>query len=496
MTLKELLAVRKSPLDEKQTKLISEAFDFAQKKHQGQKRKSGEDYFEHCTETAATILKMGLGSRTTAAALLHDVYEDTDCTLEEIQKKFGKEVAFIVDGVTKLGKVRLRGSTEEIYLENLRKMFLAMAADVRVVLVKIADRLHNMTTLYALPENKQKRIAKETMEIFVPIANRLGIGEIKGQLEDLSFKYLDPKNYARTVQLENEAYEDRKKYVSRAIQELKEELKKSGIKVLDMHGRAKHYYRFFEKLQKHNMNIEKIYDLAAIRIVVPKLADCYETLGIVHRKYNPLVGRIKDYIALPKPNGYRSIHTTVFGPEGKILEIQIRTKRMHDEAEFGIAAHWIYSSKKNWREYLFKKNQIGNVPEKELQWLSQLKDWHVETGGKNDEFWSSLKIDFFKNHIFAFTPHGDVIDLPESSTPVDFAYRIHSEIGDRVTGAKINGRIVALDSTVHNGDLVEIITAKNKKMPSRDWLEFVKTANARSKIKTALKKKRTGLFKF
>ena len=320
-------------------------------------------------------------------------------------------------------------------------------------------------------------------------------GEIKGQLEDLAFKYLDPKNYARTVQMENEAYEDRKKYVSRAIQELKKELKNGGINVLDIHGRAKFYYRFFEKLQKHNMNIEKVYDLAAIRIIVPTLADCYETLGIVHRKYNPLVGRIKDYIALPKPNGYRSIHTTVFGPEGKILEVQIRTKRMHDESEFGIAAHWIYSSGKNWRDYIFKKN-IGNIPEKELQWLRQLKDWHMETGGRSDEFWSSLKIDFFKNHIFAFTPRGDVIDLPENSTPVDFAYRIHSEIGDRTTGAKINGKMVALDTAINNGDLVEIVTAKNKKMPSQDWLEFVKTANARSKIKNALKKQKKGIFGF
>lgn len=495
MTVEELLVFRKSPLDEKQTKLIFEAFEFAKEKHKKQKRKSGEDYFEHCIETAKTVLKMGLGAKTTAAALLHDVYEDTDCTLEEIQKRFGKEVAFIVDGVTKVGKVRLKGSTEEIYLENLRKMFLAMAADVRVVLIKIADRLHNMKTLYALPAEKQYRIAKETMEIFVPIANRLGIGEIKGQLEDLAFKYLDPKNYAKTVQLENEAYEDRKRYVNRAIQELKSELKKEKIRVIDIHGRAKYYYRFFEKLQKHNMNIEKIYDLVAIRIIVPELADCYETLGIVHKKYNPLVGRIKDYIALPKPNGYRSIHTTVFGPEGKILEVQIRTKRMHDEAEFGIAAHWIYSEGKNWRKYIFKKN-VANIPEKELQWLSQLKDWHTETGGKNDEFWASLKIDFFKNHIFAFTPKGDVIDLPENSTPVDFAYRIHSEIGNRLIGAKINGRIMALDSTIRNGDLVEIITTKQNKLPNRDWLLFVKTANARSKIKNALKKKKLGLFKF
>lgn len=487
MTLKELISLRKVPYDEQQVKRISAAFEFAKKAHEGQKRKSGEDYLEHCIETAGILVKMGLGSITVGAALLHDAYEDTDATLEEIKKKFGSDISFIVEGVTKLGKVRLKGSDEEYYLDNLRKMFLAMALDVRVILIKLADRLHNMRTLNVLPKDKQQRISKETMEIYVPIANRFGIGELAGELEDLAFKYLDPKNYKHVVKLETEAFKERVKYVKFAIKELKSELGKEGIKVLDIHGRAKHYYRLHKKLLKYEMDIDKIYDLVAIRIIVLSVASCYETLGIVHKKYHPLIGRIKDYISLPKPNGYKSLHTTVFGPSGKILEIQIRTERMHDEAEFGIAAHWIYSQGQTWKDFVFRRHS-PKVPQEELQWVEQLKQWHGETGGRTDEFWRSLQFDFFRNHIFAFTPHGDVIDLPEGATTIDFAYRIHSEVGDRAMGAKVNGKMVSLDYTIHNGDLIEISTAKNKKMPSRGWLKFVKTAHARSKIKSALKR--------
>jgi len=489
ITLKELLAIRRKPFEQDQIDRISKAYEFARKAHLGQKRKNGEEYFTHSVETAATLVKMGLGSITTAAALLHDVPEDTEVTLEEVKKEFGEDVAFIVEGVTKVGHIRLKGTAEEeYYLENLRRMFLAMAADIRVVLIKLADRLHNMRTLYALPKEKQERISRETMEVFVPIANRLGIGEIKGQLEDLAFKHLDPENYKKTVKLEMEAYEERKKYVERAIKELRTELKKEGIKVIDIHGRAKYYYSFFLKLKKHDMDVNKIYDLAAIRIVVPEVVDCYETLGIVHKKYRPMIGRIKDYISLPKPNGYRSIHTTVFGPEGKILEIQIRTERMNYESEFGIAAHWIYAEKKNWKHFIFKKKGNDFVPAEELDWVKQLREWHRETQGRTDEFWASLKIDFFKNHIFAFTPRGDVIDLPEGATPVDFAYRIHSSVGDQAVGAKINGKMVALDAVIHNGDVVEIINSKQKRLPNRDWLNFVKTAYAKSRIKSTLRK--------
>lgn len=489
LTLKELLAIRKKPFDSKQIEKISKAYEFAKKAHEQQKRKNGEDYFNHSVETAATLVKMGLGGTTTAAALLHDVPEDTEITLSDVKKEFGEDVAFIVEGVTKVGQIKLKNSAGEgYYLENLRRMFLAMAADIRVVLIKLADRLHNMKTLYALPENKRERIARETMEVFVPIANRLGIGEIRGQLEDLAFKYLDPENYEKTVKLETEAYEERKKYIERAIKELKVELKKGGVELIDIHGRAKYYHSFFLKLKKHEMDVEKIHDLVAIRIIVPTVADCYETLGIVHKKFRPLIGRIKDYISLPKPNGYKSIHTTVFGPEGKILEIQIRTEKMHYESEFGIAAHWIYTEKKNWLDYIFKRKGNDYVPSDEINWVKQLREWHKETQGHSDEFWSSLKIDFFKNHIFAFTPKGDVIDLPEGATPIDFAYRIHSGIGDQAIGAKINGKMVALNSTIHNGDVVEIMTSKQKRLPNRDWLDFVKTAQARSKIKGTLRK--------
>lgn len=487
MTLEKLISLRKKPYNKSQVERISKAYNLAKEAHGGQKRKTGEDYFAHCLETAAILVRMGMGSITVAAALMHDVPEDTDVSLSEIKKKFGNEIAFIIEGVTKLSNIRLKGSVEEYYLDNLRKMFMAMAADIRVIIIKLADRLHNMRTLHILPRKKQIRIAKETMEIFVPIANRFGIGEIKGELEDLAFKYLDPKNYKLVVELEEDFFKGRSKLVKCAVKEIKKELQKESIEVLDIHGRAKYYYRLFRKLQKHEMDIDKVYDVVAIRIIVPTIADCYETLGIVHRKYRPLVGRIKDYISLPKPNGYKSIHTTVFGPDGKIIEIQIRTERMHKEAEFGIAAHWIYSDEASWKNFFMRKK--SKVPESELGWVRQLREWHQETGGRNDEFWGSLKIDFFKNHIFAFTPSGDVIELPEGATPIDFAYKIHTEIGDRTTGAKVNGRLVSLDYAIQNGDLVDIIKSKGKKLPNRDWLNFVKTVQARSKIKQALRKK-------
>lgn len=479
------LKVKKTPEREA---LIRKAFDFAQKAHQGQLRKSGEEYFQHSVNTAINLARLGMGSKTISAGLLHDVPEDTEVSLAQIEKEFGKEVSFMVNGVTKLGKIKLRGTQEELYLENLRKMFLAMASDIRVVIIKLADRLHNMETLGALPPEKQKRIALETLEVFAPIANRLGIGEIKGKLEDLAFQYLDPENYSSTRKLEEEEYVSRKKYLEKAVSELKKELLKENISVIDIYGRTKKLYRLYQKLKKHDMDIHKIYDLIGIRIIVPEIADCYETLGIVHKKYRPLVGRIKDYISLPKPNGYQSIHTTIFGPEGKILEVQIRTQQMHDEAEFGIAAHWIYSEKKsNWKNFL-RFGKTDKVPKEELTWIRQLREWQNELGKDNDEFIEGLKIEFFKNHIFAFTPRGDVIELPEEATTIDFAYRVHSEIGNRAVGAKADGKMVPLNHRIRNGEVIEIVTSKEPKSPSRDWLRFVRTSLAKSQIKKFLKK--------
>ncbi len=486
--LEKIFKSFKLPLTQERKKLMTEAYEFARAAHEGQKRKSGESYIQHPLKTAEILAEIGMGPRTIAAALLHDVPEDTPFALEEIRQKFGAEIANMVNGITKLGKIKLRGSREEYFLENLRKMFLAMATDIRVAIIKLADRLHNMRTLDALPKEKQKRIALETLEVFAPIANRLGIGEIKGQLEDLSFRYLDSENYACVKNLVSTQYAAREKYVNIAIKELKKELEKEGIRVIDIHGRSKHLYRLFLKLKRYEMDINRVYDLVAVRIIVPEIADCYEALGIVHKKYRPMVGRIKDYISLPKPNGYQSIHTTVFGPEGRILEVQIRTQKMHDEAEFGIAAHWIYSEKENvgWKKFLPYKRK--KVPGKELIWIKQLREWQNEIGHDDEQFMEGLKIDFFKNHIFAFTPKGDIIDLPEEATPVDFAYAIHSEIGNRIIGAKIDGKMVPLDYQIQNGQVVEILTQKEKKTPSRDWLKFVKTSNAKSHIRRALKK--------
>ena len=489
LKIEDVLKNLRVPLTPEREKLIRDAFEFAEKAHRGQKRKSGESYIQHPLGTAINLARIGMGSKTIAAGLLHDVPEDTQITMKELEQKFGKEISFIVSGVTKLGKIKLRETKEELYLENLRKMFLAMASDIRVVLIKLADRLNNMETLDILPEPKQKRIALETLEVFVPIANRLGIGELKSKLEDLSFKYLEPKNYEYTKNIRDEVFGERKKNVEKSVQELKKELIRDGIRVIDIYGRVKSIYSLFQKMKKHEMDINKVYDLAGIRIIVPEVADCYEALGIVHKKYHPLVGRIKDYISLPKPNGYQSIHTTIFALEGKILEVQIRTKKMHDEAEFGIAAHWVYSEEgKDWKSFFFKKK--NKVPEEELAWVRQLREWQTEIGSANtEEFLESLKIDFFKNHIFAFTPRGDVIDLPEEATPIDFAYKVHSEIGNRALGAKVDGKMVTLDYKIKNGEVVEIIVSKEDKNPSQDWLRFVRTSLAKSQIKKAEKRK-------
>lgn len=489
ITIQEVLQSAVHPFPADAQKFIVEASRFAEEAHRGQKRKSGEDYIVHCLHVAKILSEIGMDERTVVAGIVHDVPEDTSITLEEVGKKFGNEVAYLVDGITKLGKIKLRGSKEELYLENLRKMFLAMAQDIRVVIIKLADRLHNMRTLEHLPPDKQQRIARETMDIFAPIANRLGIGEIKGELEDLCFMHLDPEHHQETKKIEETYLHEGRTYMDRIVKLFRSELLKEKIRVIDIHGRTKHLYRLYQKLKRHDMDITRIYDLVAVRIIVPEIADCYEALGIVHKQYRPMVGRIKDYISLPKPNGYQSLHTTVFGPDGRILEIQIRTQKMHDEAEYGIAAHWLYTEKDrgSWRNLFFRRRTELFKPPKELAWVKQLKEWQKEIGRDDKEFLEGLKIEFFKNHIFAFTPKGDIIELPEDATPVDFAYAIHSEIGNRATGAKADGKMIPLDYHIQNGQVVEILTTKDRKKPSRDWLGFVKTSTAKSHIKHSLR---------
>jgi GTP pyrophosphokinase len=483
MTFDDLAKKTKGLNLEVNLELIKKAYLFAQAAHQSQFRRSGEPYIQHSLATADTLIEMKLDSSTIAAGLLHDVVDDTGVPLEQIKKEFGKEIAKLVEGVTKLGKIKYRGAERQI--ENLRKMFLAMAEDIRVVLIKLSDRLHNMKTLSVLPPEKQQRIALETKEIYAPLADRLGIGRLKGELEDSAFQYLMPGEYSWLLNQVRDQYAEREKYLTKIIPDLKKELAKENIRPLEIHWRAKHAWSLYQKLQRYEMNLSRIYDLVALRIIVPTVEDCYATLGVIHKLWRPLPGRIKDYIALPKPNGYQSIHTTVFCQGGKITEIQIRTLKMHEEAERGIAAHWYYSEQKGLRAYL--KKILTPAPERELKWIQQLQQWQKEIKSSPDEFFQSLKIDFFKDRIFVFTPKGDVMDLPESATPIDFAYLIHTDIGHRCQGAKVDGKMVTLDMSLRNGQVIEIITQKQAK-PSRDWLKFAKTHQAQNRIRQWLNK--------
>jgi len=468
-------------------KLIKKAYAFAENAHQGQKRISGEAYITHPVRVAQILSAMKLDQKTIAAGLLHDVADDTKKTLEDIEKEFGKEIAFLVNGVSKLGKLRYpkEGLAVEpiemrvknpidLRAENLRKMFFAMAEDLRVVLIKLADRLDNMETLGSVPLEKQKRIALETLEIFAPLANRLGIGELKGQLQDLAFSYLYPKEYEWLIKNVEEKYETRKKYLETFKDILVKIFRKERIKIIDIHHRPKHYWTLYQKLLKYEMNFEQIYDLVALRIIVEDVKSCYEVLGVIHKFWKPLPGRIKDYIAFPKPNGYKALHTTCFCLDGRITEIQIKTKAMHEEAEYGITAHWAM------KEGIDLKRQG-----EKFSWVQQLKDWQSKILESKD-FLEGLKIDFFKNRIFVFTPRGDVIDLPEGACSIDFAYAVHSDIGDHCKAAKVNEKLVPISQSLKNGDVVEILVDKNQK-PSRDWLKFVKTSMARSRIKGFLK---------
>ncbi|KKQ23059.1 hypothetical protein A2999_01845 [Candidatus Wolfebacteria bacterium RIFCSPLOWO2_01_FULL_38_11] len=480
--------------------LIEKAFVVAQKAHQGQKRKSGEPYFNHSYNTALKLAEWQLDAKTVCAGLLHDVAEDTKTSLEEIKKEFGEEISFLVDGVTKLGKFKYRvengksNSANHVQLqaENIRKMLLAISQDLRVILIKLADRLHNMKTLSAIPIQKQKRIALETSEIYAPLAYRLGMQNLSGELEDLAFPYLYPDEYRWLIENVKEKYEEREKYLEKVKIVIEKNLKESGIEPEKIDFRAKRYSSLYKKLLHQNMNLEQIYDLVALRIIVKTVEECYSVLGIIHQLWPPMPGRIKDYIAMPKPNGYRSLHTTVLCLDNKPTELQIRTTEMHQEAENGIAAHWLYQQKKKGKDYLHKKPVFAE--QKELAWVEQLRNWQKEFSD-SEEFLQSLKIDFLKDRMFVMTPKGKVVDLPVNATPIDFAYAIHTDIGDHCVGARINNKIVPLDYQLQSGDLVEILTQKSKK-PSESWLHSVKTNIAKKKIRAAIKEKEySGLLK-
>jgi len=453
--------------------LLRHAYDLAAEAHRDQRRASGEPYVQHSLAVAAILAEMRLDPATIAAAILHDVPEDTAVPLERIQEGFGDEVTKLVDGVTKLSKISW-GSLEEEEAESLRKMFLAMVDDIRVVLIKLADRLHNMHTLGALPEGKRRKIAKETLEIFAPLANRLGIWQMKGELEDLALRHLEPERYREIAALLAERQAEREGYIAQVIEVLDRRLREEGIEA-EISGRPKHIYSIYKKMARKSLDFDQIYDVHGVRIIVNEVKDCYAALGIVHSLWRPLPGQFDDYIATPKDNMYRSLHTAVVSVEGKPLEVQIRTPQMHQMAEYGVAAHWLY-----------KEGVKRDIDfEAKIAWLSQLLGWRREIVDAR-EFVDSLKTDIFQDRVYVFTPKGDIVDLPAGATPIDFAYHIHTEIGDRCRGARVNGRLVSLDYHLQNGDQVEILTAK-KGGPSRDWLNphlgYIKTPRARQKIR-------------
>jgi GTP pyrophosphokinase len=462
---------------------IRRAFTFADDAHRGQKRATGEPYIIHPLATAFTLAEIHLPTPIIIAGLLHDVPEDTEKTLEDIREAFGNDIASMVDGISKLGKIKYRGM--ERYIENLRKMFLAMAADVRVVFIKFADRLHNLQTLDAIPQKKQYRIALESLEIYAPIANRLGMGEMKGRLEDAAFKYIYPKEFEWVQELAKSTREGKQEYLDHVMQMTRESLHATGMMNAQVQGRAKHLYSLYRKLLKNERNIARIHDIIAIRVLVDSIADCYGALGIIHSKWTPVKGRIKDYIAQPKPNGYRSLHTTVFCEEGEIVEFQIRTPEMHRENEFGIAAHWSYD------EHGKRSVPANNKASPPPNWVYELADIQQDLADKKKFVQSleDLKIDIFRDRIFVFTPRGDVIDLPEDSTCVDFAYAIHTDIGNTCVGAKVNDAVAPLETVLKNGDMVDIIIDKSRKGPNPAWIKFVKTRHARQKVRQQARSK-------
>jgi GTP pyrophosphokinase len=458
------------------TTVIEEACEFALKAHQGQTRCSGEPYITHPLAVASILLELGLDAITISAGILHDVVEDTSITIDDVKVNFGEEIALLVDGVTKLSRIEYK-SKQEQQVENLRKMFFAMAKDIRVILIKLADRLHNMRTLTHMKVAKQKEISEETLELFAPLAHRLGIFRIKWELEDLAFRYLEPEMYYELVKGISMKRREREDFIDKVKTIIQENLDKVDIKA-DIQGRPKNFYSIYKKMLKEQKDLSQIYDLLAIRVIVDSIKDCYGALGIIHTLWKPIPGRFKDYIAMPKPNMYQSLHTTLMGQGGEPFEIQIRTWEMHRTSEYGIAAHWRYKEAKSGSKDFDKK----------LSWLRQLLEWQTDMSDAK-EFMESLKIDVFADVVYVFTPKGDVVELPAGSIPIDFAYRIHTDIGHRCIGAKVNGRIVSLDYKLINGDIVEILTAKQGQ-PSQDWLKMAQTSQAKNKIRSFFKREK------
>lgn len=469
----ELISQERNPDD---INKIEQAFLFAERLHSGQYRVSEEPYIIHPVEVAKILVNLKADTHTIIAAFLHDILEDTDTKPEEIEQLFGKDVLTLVQGVTKLGKLQFK-SKEERQAENFRRLFIAMANDIRIIFLKLADRLHNMRTLNFMAAPKQQKIARETLDIFAPLANRLGIGKIKAELEDLSLRYLEPDKYFEIAQLVSQTKAEREMTVQLLIDKISKDVKKSGINA-QITGRAKHYYSIYSKMKRLNIAFHDLYDITAVRVIVDTEKECYEVLGLIHSQFKPIPGRFKDYIAMPKGNMYQSLHTSVIGPRSKPLEVQIRTWEMHEVAEYGVAAHWRYKEKGS--------QKADNPTDMQFSWMRKMVEYDNDMTTAED-YVNSVKLDLFSDQVFAFTPNGDVFDLPVNATPVDFAYRIHSEVGNKTVGALINGRIAQLDTKLNNGDIVEILTSKTP-APRLDWLNFVVTKQASSKIKQWFKK--------
>lgn len=481
MSIEQLLEKASAYMKESDLKRIREAYEFAERAHSGQLRKSGEPYILHPLAVADILVGMNMDTTSIIAALLHDVVEDTTVSLEVVEQQFGHTCALLVDGLTKLERIKFK-TKEEQQNENYRKMFVAMAQDIRVILIKLADRLHNMRTLKYQSEESQRRIADETLEIFCPIAHRLGISAIKWEMEDIALRYLNPQQYYRIVNLMQKKRAEREQYIADVIKKINEKVGEMGIDS-DISGRPKHIYSIYNKMTVKNKQFSEIYDLLAIRVIVDNIKDCYAVLGIIHTLYKPMPGRFKDYIAMPKANMYQSLHTTVIGPSGEPLEVQIRTWEMHKTAEFGIAAHWAY--KENGSQPVTASFGASG----KMNMFSDILELQQEARDAS-EFMESLKVDFFSDLVFVFTPKGEVIELPAGSVPLDFAYRIHTEVGNRTIGAKVNGRIVPLDHRLKTGDIVEILTSKHSYGPSQDWLKLAQSSHTKSKIKQFFKKEK------